>query len=349
MILEQILLRCFHRIHGERSSSNIYHLINGKRSIQTIQDAHIYKLEKYFGIYKNISKSYFDIKIQELLQSNYLININKEESIYVITNQGLEWINLYPDEQYFFNGLSYLDKAGIFMDRLLLLIQTLTNSKMNFYSFIPVISNQEIEHWVKKIYRNVKGSESKILNQIYSELNQLLMLLPDNQAMMFVDRLSGYKLYGLSLYQLAEKYQLTKDDVHLVLESIIHRMIYILEKDPTNFPKLSMFIDGQSGLSQLTHSAKQTYHYLLKNYTVEQIAKMRRLKENTIYDHLVEIAFYYEDFPIRNYVTEEEEMEILDVIKTTKSHRLKHIKDKLNKNINYFQIRLVIALENKRK
>lgn len=43
----------------ERSISAVYYLLQGKQSIQTIQDAQLFGLTEYFGVYKNLTKRRF--------------------------------------------------------------------------------------------------------------------------------------------------------------------------------------------------------------------------------------------------------------------------------------------------
>ncbi|QGS69913.1 hypothetical protein CV093_11310 [Oceanobacillus sp. 143] len=78
-----------------------------------------------------------------------------------------------------------------------------------------------------------------------------------------------------------------------------------------------------------------------------KIASIRDLKINTIHDHLIEIALYETNFPLHHYVDNLEQQEILNAIKLTNSSKLKEIKRRVNDDISYFQIRLILALQNK--
>ncbi|RKQ37691.1 helix-turn-helix domain-containing protein [Oceanobacillus halophilus] len=346
MILKWILLTCYKHLNGERTTSSIFHLLKGKRSIQTVQDAHIYKLDQYYGIHKRIKKVDIDAVTQELLRAGYIQHHAVNESSFIITGPGIEWLEKHTID-IFFKGLMYYEKSDVFLDRLLLLIQTLTNSKENNFSFIPIVENPKVEFWVKQIYRKVKGKEASFLRNLYNELHIILNQFPDKEAEIFVDRLTAYKNFGLSLFQLAEKHQITEDDAHLVHTSSIHRILEKVENDSIEFPVLSLFLKGLSNemMSQITISAKETYQLLQSGYTIEQIAFTRRLRENTINDHIVEIALYLDDFPIWNYVKEQEQTEILQAINQAKSHKLKEIKSRVSEHINYFQIRLVLAMQ----
>src|SRR5699024_2784091 len=93
----------------------------------------------------------------------------------------------------------------------------------------------------------------------------------------------------------------------------------------------------------LTQSAQKTNDYLNMHMSIEQIAVKRRLKVNTIQDHIVEIALNNRDFSIYQYLSEEKEKIIVHAIQQARSYRLKEIKALVGDNISYFQIRLLLT------
>lgn len=349
MLFEGIVLKCSLRIQTERTSSAIFHLLKGKRSIQTVQDLHIYQLDSFYGIYKLLTKQTFDLKIEKLINNKLLEKDTSQDGVFIPTASAPEWLEENKDRLPFdyFNGLKYAETADIFFDRLLLLIQTVTNCQKQHYTFIPVVDQNEVGNWVKMIYKKTKGAELKLLSAIYHELHRLLLRFSEQEASMFVDRLTGHKYYGMSKEQLAAKYGIDKQDVTLLLTGISQSIVSIVHKEKAVYPLLSFLVKDISSTTLITNSAHTTFKLLKKGYTVDQIVQMRQLKENTIYDHIVEIALYNAMFPIRNYVTEEKQREIINAIHKTKSYKLKHIKQSVCQDISYFQIRLVLARENK--
>ncbi|MFD1850516.1 helix-turn-helix domain-containing protein [Oceanobacillus bengalensis] len=346
LLLERILLSCFVRINAERTPSSIYYLLKGKRSVQTLQDAHIYKLEAFYGIYKTITKQQFDNKVKELINIGMLENNLELEKGCMVSKSAKKW--LHEQSQLLeYNGLKYYEKSDVFIERFLLLIQTLTNTKMINYAFIPVIDNPKVESWVRNIYMNVKGRETQVLKGIYNEIREVLQKFPELEASIFVDRLTGYKNYGLSLPQLSEKYNLNEHDIQLSIVQILHRVIWRIEQEKQKYPYLSSFINDIESEIQLTHSANETYQLIMKGFQVDAIAQMRNLKKNTIYDHIVEIALHYGDFVIDEYVTNQEQQDILYAINQTNAYKLKDIKQNVSDHISYFQIRLVLAKQNR--
>ncbi|WP_158595075.1 helix-turn-helix domain-containing protein [Oceanobacillus piezotolerans] len=255
-------------------------------------------------------------------------------------------INSKLQEEQLFNGLTFYNKVEIFYNRLLLLIQTLTNTKYQSYSFIPVVEDKEAEIWVKKVYKKVKGKEKDVLKKLYLELYEVLSRVKAVEVGIFVDRLTGYKHYGMSVPQLGEKYKKSVDDVQLILVCTIHQIIENVEKEEKT-SLLAFLLQDTLEVSHLTKSAYDTYLLLLKGKTPDKIAFVRRLKTNTIYDHIVEIALSDSEFAIEDFVNQEDEQAITQAITSTNSYKLKDIKANVNDKISYFQIRLVLAKKNR--
>ncbi|MBP1949533.1 helix-turn-helix domain-containing protein [Virgibacillus litoralis] len=347
MLLDRIVITCCSQLKTGRSVSAIYHLLKGKKSIQTVQDAHIYKLDNFYGIYKSLKKQNFDGKIDKLTSAG-LIQHNGNSSV-IPTTLGYEWLqkNANSIPLYYFNGMKYSSSATIFFERLVLLIQTITNSSNNNLNFIPVVDDKPVvTGWVKKQYYVIKQDQNYFLQSFYDELYDLLKCFQDQEASMFVDSLTGFKHYGMSSYQLANNYNLNLIDVPLALTGIIHHMLFTIEQDSRKYPLLSRIKNELPEYSNTTKSATKTRELLNCHYTAEEISIIRNLKLNTIYDHIVEIALYDERFPLDNYIDEQGQQEVLNVINRLKSYKLKDIKQEINKEISYFQIRLVLAVEN---
>ncbi|WP_165769114.1 helix-turn-helix domain-containing protein [Virgibacillus profundi] len=345
MLVEGIILKCSMNIQGERTDSAIYHILKGKRSIQTVQDIHLYQLENFFGVYKSLKKQLFERKINELNAKGFLQRISTSEPLFKTSKAGVDWLDQSTVEipYHYFAGLKYNGMANSFFERLTLLIQTLTNSYMKYYKFIPVIDTTSVENWVKALFLKAKSKESYILSTIFQELESLLHYLTDQEAEMFVDRLSGYKNYGMSIHQLAVKYEMTSEDTQLYFTGIIHRMLTMIENANSSFPFMSFILKDISNKHMITNSANSTYTFLKRGYSIDTIAQLRQLKNNTIYDHIVEIALYDANFPIHNYVSKEDQQKIMKASSITRSYKLKMIKQSVDEHISYFQIRLVLA------
>ncbi|MFD1360587.1 helix-turn-helix domain-containing protein [Lentibacillus salinarum] len=345
MLFDAIVLTSYAKFHGSRSVSAVYHLLTGKRSIQTVQDAHIYQLNDFYGIYPTLQKQAFDEHIHRLSELNLLTFTNQNAGL--PTSKGkhrMEQQDTYGPIQYF-KGLLYHRKASVFWERLLLLIQTMTNSKVNHFHFIPIIDKPVVADWVKTQYLKWKNHRTCFLNQLYDELFRLLQLFPEREASIVVDSLTSYNHYGMNSFQLANHYSLKQIDIPLIRMAIMHQMLTVINQNTKAYPFLAQMVYELPQTTPLTNSASKTREYLDRHYSAEEIAEMRQLKLNTIYDHMVEIALYDQTFPLEHYVTPTEQAEIRAAIDKTVSFKLKNIKQEVSETISYFQIRLVLAVE----
>lgn len=346
LLFKYILLTSYEKIEGERTIANIYHLLTGRRSIQTIQDAYLFQLNDYYGVYRSLKKRDFDYYINHLVEQGFLHN--DVESLHV-TERAKQWLKQdhhFTDET-FFKGKLYHTLHEPFYLRLLLMIQVWTNSQMNNRSYMPVVENRETEYWVKQYYVHTKNNINNHLAGLHDELSQILQTVSERQAHLFVNRLTGYETYGLSLEQLANQFNMRQHDVYVHLISVIHKVIYLVEENRTHFPHIYTFFADLLTEQSLSKSTEQTNDLLQTGLSVQQIANKRHLSINTIYDHLVEIALHSHQFPYDQFVTDEQVTLILNVVKEIKTFRLKAIKERVPDDITYFQIRLILTQLNK--
>lgn len=347
VLFKYVILTSFSRLQNERSITNIYHLLTGRRSIQTILDASLFQLQSYYGIYQTLNKQTFEAYITQLVDDKLLCN--KQTSL-CLSNVAVQWICNQDElkEEVFLKGDLYRTVHNDFYFRLLLLIQVWTNQRMNNNTYFPVIENKMTEQWVKRYYVRTKNNIHSHLYQLHNELIRILQTVSNRQANMFVDRLTGYERFGLSSNQLATKYGLTNNDVHLHLISVIHKIIDMSKHNKQHFPQLYYLFSDLLTKKVLSNSSQQTKSLLDRGLSAEQIALKRRLSINTIYDHIVEIALHQTDFPYDHYVTKEDTQLILTVVNNLNTFRLKEIKQAVPEEITYFQIRLILTkLRNK--
>lgn len=340
MYTEGIILECIDQIKDNRTIFGIYHLLSGKKSIQSVHDARLFRLEKYYGIYQMMTRESFISIISTMKKKNLIVEHNGYYQLTETSVSMLEELHATNLVTYL-NGVRFSGRDITFIERLYLFIQTYSNIKASNFSFIPIVDRPEITTWVKSYYQTHQHMD--VTDNVYMELYNLLSELSELEAEFFVDRLTGYKYIGRSMDQLAKEYQLSKEDASILLIGIIHRMLIIIEENPTEFKILSEIASVNTKQKFITNTANQTYQLLKNGYHIQQIAEIRNLKLNTIYDHLVEIVLYDQDFEIESFVTTDQQNEIMDAIQKVRSYKLKAIKEHCNDSISYFQIRLVLA------
>lgn len=343
MLFKQVLLQTIIRLDGNRSVAAIYHLITGRTSIQTKQDAHLFNLTSFYGIYQSLDKRDFDREIRNLQKDQYILIETGERLFPIATRKAVQLVDENPvDLLACLKGSDYGKAAHLFMEKLLLFIQTIANINGGNNSFVAVVDDRAIQNWIRQYFRSIRGSEQNVLKSIQFELTKVLKSFTDSQAQIFIDRLSGLNHYGMGLEQLAGKHGMNVNDVYLLLAAMQHKIMDIILNKPQDYLVLSSFVQFKEHKA-LAESAAITKRMLDQGMDSDSIANLRSLKQNTIQDHIVEIALHDPLFDISPYLPKHVEEEIKKAMNDTKSGKLKDIRQALPEGRDYFQIRLALA------
>ncbi|WP_075982167.1 helix-turn-helix domain-containing protein [Bacillus massilinigeriensis] len=338
-----VILYCLEKINAERTVYSIFHLLKGKKSSQTIQDSHIFHLSKLFYLYPTLSRNMFDQAIHHLESDGYIEKIS--DQIYKITGKGSARLDAFPSHNPLpkhVNGWQYHTISDVFWRRLSLLVQVSSNLNRNHVQYLPIQKDKEIQLWVKKFIHTKKVSKQSIASILYKELLSILDSEEEINPSTLVIRFSGFNNYGLTPEQAAEELHIEFYEYHVQFINVLHYMLESLLSDTKNYPFIQSIIDDYSIKVPLTISTKKTFSLVQKGYTIDEIAHMRKLKSNTIEDHIVELVINVKDFDILPYVSKGRQEKILHAVQNASSKQLKQIRQ-LVQEASYFEIRLVMA------
>lgn len=341
-MFEWIILLCVQRLKGERTISGIFNLLTGKRSSQTLQDARGYKLDSFFGIYKSLNRKRFDDVVKVLEDKNQIFI--QSGSFPILTQAGENTLKIYngPNLNYF-NGMKDHQLVDEFEKRVVLLIQTWTSVEKGQNGFIPIVDDPKVQRWVKQTFMQTKNSKAAYITSMYNEIHKLLKERSTIEAELFAFRMTGAGIIGMTREQLGQRYNLTVEDVEVGLKHVFHYIYQIVNENPRPFPTLHRCAEGLDSQSLITESAKRTYYYIQKGWTIDAITKKRRLKRSTIQDHIVEAALVIPNFPIISFLSRDDQFRIVSKAEELKTQRLKLINEALEGHYSYFQIRLALA------
>lgn len=340
--LHTLILYCLKRIKGERSIYAIYHLLKGKKSSQTIQDAHLFDLTKLFGVYPRLKRKDLDVVIHFFQKNDY---IRGSENSIVLTAHGehelLTKLETNPIPVYL-NGWKYHQFSIVVWKRLTLLVQVCSNLIHNNINYIPVQKDRNIQLWLKKFLSWSNIDRNELAHSLYQELIHCLEQDEEIEPSILVIRLSGYNQIGLIPIQAAEVFKMDPTLYHIQFLNVLHSLIFTVQTKLDQYPLLHHLISDIGQQIVLTNSAEKTYQFLQAGYSIEQISSIRNLKRNTIEDHIVEIALNVEGFQIAPFVDENKQRRILQAYEKANSKQLKVIRA-LVEDASYFDIRLVLA------
>ncbi|UGB29301.1 helix-turn-helix domain-containing protein [Metabacillus sp. B2-18] len=340
-----VMLYCLEQFNGERTVSAIYHLLNGKKSSQTIQDGKLFNVTFLFSLFPKLSRIQSDETWNALLKQGLIEQLPDNKC--KLTIEGKEFLkesigNKPIPEQ--LNGWNYGDIGRVFWRRLSLLVQVLSNYTYEKKDYLPVTKNQEDLQWVKIFLKQQDRSNNELTNCLYKELKDILNTQLSKDATIFVQRLTSSQKIGLTFEQIAYKHDEDSIYTYLLFWNVVHSIIQSLQTNKDKYLLLNEIIQDKWHIEGFTSSTKITRSYLLQGLDPAEIATVRRLKQSTIEDHIVEITLHDQQYIPTPFLNEEDYNKIMGAITKLKTHQLKKVREFLNNEYSYFQIRLTYAL-----
>lgn len=339
---EVVLLHCLNKIGNERTPISIYHLLKGKKSVQTIQDSKLFGLSQWFNTYPQLTKKQLNETITHLHREKLIIN---DHSHYSLTDKAIELLHIHSNQipPKYLNGWKYHTVDQIFWKRLNLVVQVIPYWEKGDQQFFPVQRDPDIQYWVKSFLLSNKTNKKWLVEQIHRELETFFEMVEDySDPLYFLLRFSGYKKTGLTEEQIAQFYNVDLFYYITHFRAILHHLMKIAWEKRGYFPVLYRINQDLFRTIPLTKTAETTYKLFNQGYSIEKIAKIRHLKVQTIEDHIVEIAFMDPSFSIDQFVNKNTQQKVLQIVHQMKTKKLKEIKKQLDP-IDYFSIRLVLA------
>lgn len=338
-MFHQILLQIFQKLNNERSISAAFHVLRGKRSGQTIQDIGLFQLHNYFGLLPKLPRAMFDEAISLFSQNSWLIM--QESGHYSMKKLGLQRAEQTPD--FLFDGWHYRGNEHIFFARLSLIVQSLSYQSAGIRSFSPISRDTNIQSWVRTFLLEHNYQEGYLQQQLLEECERVISELSLSEAnkQLVLYRLSGYGLPGWTWQQLASERKEAVLDCQLAFIELLHVFLNEVHQT-TDYPLLGKIAEELRVKALLTDSAQQTAHLYEQGYSLEQIMQIRKLKQSTIEDHLVELAMYEPNFSIGPFVSYKEAEKVWQASKQYQTKKLK-ILHEVVEGMSYFQLKLVLA------
>lgn len=339
----RLILHVLLKLEGDRTPGAVYHILTGKKSSQSIQDMKWYELTEWYGVFPKLSMEVFQNDIS-LLQKNHLL---LDSADFIKTaNQAKEvdqafW-SVYS-KPVLYNQWKYGAAADIFWNRLALLVQCLSFSLAGSGHFIPVTREKAVLRWLKQIWPSEKQVKAKLADGLFHELEKLLSGVEPQEAAIAANKLGGYARTGLTFSQIAKALKQEEEEVIYRFNGILHYIIEVLQKNVSSFPLLASILPTVDSSVRLTKTAAETKRLLDEGWSFDKISQLRRLKQSTIEDHIIEIASESSSFPLYDYVPVESAEKIKTVSDSRRTRKMKELKEQLPETVTYFHIRLTLA------
>ncbi|MDQ0337788.1 uncharacterized protein YpbB [Caldalkalibacillus uzonensis] len=344
--LDVLVLYMLEQLNGERTVSSCYHILTGRKSTQAIQDAELFGFGGWYGLFQDLSREQYNKTLSRLRANGYLSL--RERDLLVVTEPAQRWLSQQLVELRFFDRAFVWKRTGCIMQnihrfwsRFQLLGQVISHYLARDSRYQPAISDMHVQTWVKSFWKAIEDKPKFVMEWVQAITDHLSHFEDELLVHLLLDRLSGYQVAGYTYKQLEHRYGIPEVFVRIYTLQAAAALYAHSQKKSSLLIRLAD-PDQREGTG-LMQSAVITYRLLKQGHTLEEIARIRGLKQSTIEDHLVDIAIHNPAFDYRPFVSEQVIKAVRQVSKELQTKKLRPIKEQLPDDISYFQIRLALV------
>lgn len=293
MIPEDIL--SFFDVNQGRRPKVLINLMVGKETVSSLFWGLNYEMLSYIDLWKQIDQTQFLKMVKEANKLGLLIT--QDDKVF-LTNAGQQ-------KQISLGSLSSnalelkLDEA---LDLFLLSSQVISELSFKNSLYVPINDDNRINFLVKRWFKSLKGDfvENRKMVLAYKDaLKNVLSELSDEDADLFINYLPNHADSGMTIAQLARNLNLTQFQTELKLRIIFKKVFdVILSKEI--YPLFDL-IRPLLRESILPDSVLQSWKLLQKGMSIQQVAKVKNIKENTVKEHILTVAILKDQFPYEKF------------------------------------------------
>lgn len=283
--------QCIHVFQGRRTPTMLY----------LIETQHLYSS---FELLPKLSRRQLEKCFQVLEENKW---IKEKDDGFVLTLSGKTTVRdffknvQYPDE---IKTIRHVRTRRTFWERFQLFTQVFSQFRFNNSTYTPVIKHPSHQEGVRKWFAEQKESKNILTDQWIKESFLLFELLPEEVADMLAFQLAGYHKVGQTKQQTASYMKQQPYEFLLFFENALEQMVLQVEKSEFSLLKRLLNEIKRETSYGLSSSTYLTAKKLGEGLSIEQVSTLRRLKVNTIREHILEIAFIQPAFVFKRFIPE---------------------------------------------
>src|SRR5699024_6437999 len=191
------------------------------------------------------------------------------------------------------DNFTYVNVKTPFWNSYQLLTQVFSELSYENNQYIPIVKHPSHQENVRQLFQQFRLNKKQLLNVWVKE--QIFLL----------KQMKGHEFIGKTRTQLSENYEMMALEFDFYFKDILEEVLQIVQ---ANKKDLSLNNKVLEVLHQETHcglsaSTFETYELLKKGWNLTEIAKQRAIKENTVREHILEMAFVFESFQYKTIMS----------------------------------------------
>lgn len=290
--------------------STLYHILVGKRTASILFKAHSYHIINFFSVFPHLQRAQYDIMIHHFVAKGWIKAALADEEFYLSTKGEIEVENYFSNHFYPTN-LNQLTQGKVtkeFWKKVLFSTQVLSELRYKNKRYLPIDKEFKTQLWVKEWLKRSPLDKQELAISYGKEWVQVLKEMDSFDAEMIVSQLTGHAKFGKTSTQLAIKLGIEPMEVAFLLQHAISQLMDKINNKKESYPLFYLIYQESIGdrYSSLSQSTKLTAHYLENGRSIEDIAIKRKLKVNTIAEHVIELAIIFPDFEVAGFIPRNE-------------------------------------------
>lgn len=314
-------------------------IAGGKRTPSVLFNVEKNKLYTLFGLFPDISIVKWERAVELLIEKQLLSRTEEKVSL---TIEGLKARRTYIKDFPMINDLDqlrYSSTKPLFWNRLIFTTQVLSEYSYKNKHYVPYLSSLDDQQSLKRWLAEQGRSMEKLAEDWSEELKALFKSLPQNEADFIAGHFTGHHVSGSTSRQLQEAYGLSREHYIVFVDQLSYKMSQL---DKSQFPVLSSLWnsthkDRDEGLS---HSARLSKQLLERGKGIEEIAGRRKLKTNTIKEHILECVLITDWPHFKRYIRPEHYAACQSVFETNPEINYADAKSLID-DLDFFTFRLI--------
>lgn len=293
MLSKEVVLFFFDE-QQPRRQKNIYNVLRGVSTVSNLFWAQQYNLLDFWHYYPHLELNEYSQIICEAVKTGDLLEADD--------NKLIRGANLKIVSSNIEHGLqAYFD-----FDKLIQLIELAVQvvSELSFHNkfYSPSIDDMEllwqIKTWLHRV--KTKDNTSEFITKFRSELTVIGTTLPEKNSVLLFNQFIGHNHVGLTIEQLGKALDIASFEIEFIVRETFLELINIVKNK--KLPLLSELIELVKNSSRLTNSALISWNLFKNGTEISKIASLRRIKENTVREHLMMAAILEPDFPFEKFI-----------------------------------------------
>lgn len=274
-------------------------LLKGKRTVSNLYAGLDYDLLPLYQLLPHLAASKFQQALARLIADGLL---EQQTRAVRLTAAGTAIKEAHRATVFLpqhYSGFTF-QHSREFSDRLFLATQVVSELQAHNRRYFPLevslLTQQRVKQWLRQ------QDISIVAERLQHEWELFLAILPTVQANYYSQFLLGHEVQRATTAQADQLAGWTTLTGELVRQDISHHLLSLVTAQAARFPLLAALWQPLAS-GPLSQSATQTINLLQQGNTLAAISRQRRVKLNTLKEHLLEAAILLPDFPFATYLS----------------------------------------------